>query len=296
MIAAWVPHLGLTVPIIRLHCSIGADMARTVFYVSDGTGITAETLGHSLLTQFEGLEARQTRVPFVDSAERAWEAVEMINKAAAEDGQPAIVFNTVVNSALCDILGNSNALFLDVFGTFLAPLELELKRERQPRVGQAHGMVNADRYEERIEAMNYALQNDDGAGGAYDEADVILVGVSRSGKTPTSLYMALHHGVNAANYPLMDEDLQNHRLPPSLKRNKARLFGLTIDPERLQKIRQARRPGSRYARLQQCRREIADAEELFDREGVPYLNSTQMSIEEIAGKVMLSLGLERELY
>jgi len=271
-------------------------MSRTVFYISDGTGITAETLGHSLLTQFPELELNQTRVPFVDSEERAWEAVEMINKAAKTDGMPAIVFNTVVDSALCDVLANSNALFLDVFGTFLAPLEVELKTERSPHVGQAHGLVDHDRYDQRIDAMNYALSNDDGAGGEYKEADVILLGVSRSGKTPTSLYMALHHGMNAANYPLVDEDLQTHRLPPGLRGHKKRMFGLTIDADRLHQIRQERRPGSRYAGLQQCRREVAEAEQLFEQEGIPYINSTEMSIEEIAGKVMLGLGLERELY
>ncbi|TDJ35258.1 MAG: kinase/pyrophosphorylase [Gammaproteobacteria bacterium] len=271
-------------------------MSRTVFYISDGTGITAETLGHSLLTQFDQLDFKQTRIPFVDSEERAWEAVEMINDAAAKDGTRAIVFNTVVNSLLCDVLANSNALFLDVFGTFLAPLEQELDTQRSPHVGHAHGLIDFDRYDQRINAMNYTLSNDDGAGGEYDEADVILVGVSRSGKTPTSLYMALHHGMNAANYPLVDEDLHTHRLPAVLRAHKAKMFGLTIDPERLHQIRQERRPDSRYAGLQQCRREVAEAEQLFEQEGIPYINSTQMSIEEMAGKVMLGLGLERELY
>ena len=271
-------------------------MSRTVFYVSDGTGITAETLGHSLLTQFDGLEIKQARVPFVDSEERAWETVEMINRAAQEDGEQAIVFNTVVDSTLCDVLANSNALFLDVFGTFLAPLEQEFNTPRSPHVGHAHGLVNFDRYDQRIDAMNFALSNDDGAGGEYDAADVILVGVSRSGKTPTSLYMALHHGMNAANYPLLDEDLHTQRLPVSLRGHKAKMFGLTIDPERLHQIRQERRPGSRYAGLQQCRREVAEAEQVFEKEGIAYLNSTQMSIEEIAGKVMLGLGLDREMY
>lgn len=274
----------------------GESMQRTIFYVSDGTGITAETIGHSLLTQFEGVDFRQVRIPFIDDDEKAEEAAKRIRAAGAEDGQRPIVVNTLVDAERTRILESGNGFMLDLFQTFIGQLETEIGVPRSHRVGQAHGLVDYNVYEARMAATNYALRHDDGANLNYADADLILVGVSRSGKTPTCLYLALQFGVRAANYPLTEEDLEQGSLPRSLRPHKNKLYGLTIVPERLQQIREERRPGSRYASLRQCKREVAEAEGLFRMNGISSLNTTSTSVEEIASKVMLSLGLEKHLF
>ncbi|HRQ66871.1 MAG TPA: pyruvate, water dikinase regulatory protein [Xanthomonadaceae bacterium] len=271
-------------------------MRRTVFYISDGTGITAETIGHSVLTQFEGVRFDTLRIPFVDTPKKAEQAVERIRAVAESNGERPIVVNTVIDENLSRILAGSGALMLDVFAPFLSPLERELGVERKPLVGRAHGVTNTAEYEKRISATNYALAHDDGMDPNYHDADVILVGVSRSGKTPTCLYMALHFGVAAANYPLTEEDLAGESLPSRLQAHRDKLFGLTIDPDRLQQIRNERRPDSRYAQLAQCRTEVRLAEQLFRQEQIPHLNTTHTSIEEIGSKVLAQLGIEKQLY
>lgn len=269
---------------------------RLVFYVSDGTGITAETIGHSLLTQFGGQRFQTSRIPFVDSVERALEVAQRIRADGEAQGMRPIVVNSSVDPDITAALAHSGALMLDVFEPFIAPLEAELGEKRQAKVGQAHGMVDFETYHRRINAMNFALAHDDGMSINYDQADVILVAVSRAGKTPTCIYLALHHGVAAANYPLTDEDLEHDRLPPRLRAHRSKLFGLTIDPVRLQQIRQERRPDSSYAKLETCKREVAAAEKLFRAERIPVLSTTHVSIEEISSKVMSTLGLQRVMY
>ncbi len=270
--------------------------ARPVFYVSDGTGITAETIGHSLLTQFSDCTFSTHRIPFVDSVERAHEVAERIRAAGEAQSVRPIVINSSVDPDISAAIAESGALMLDVFAPFIAPLEAELGEKRLPRVGQAHGMVDFDTYHRRINAMNFALTHDDGMATNYDEADVILVAVSRAGKTPTCVYLALHHGVRAANYPLTEEDLEHDRLPPRLRAHRAKLFGLTIDPVRLAQIRQERRPNSRYAKLETCKHEVSAAEALFRAERMPSLSTTHTSIEEISSKVLSTLGIERVMY
>jgi hypothetical protein len=271
-------------------------MPRPVFYISDGTGITAETIGHSLLTQFDGIDFDTQRIAFVDNADKARSAAQDIRLVGEAKGVRPIVINTVVDQRLTAILGESGALMLDVFTPFIQPLETELGVKRQSRVGKAHGLVDFAAYEARINATNYALTHDDGIDLEYGEADLILVGVSRSGKTPTCLYLALHYGVKAANYPLTDDDLEGEGLPARLKPHRRKLFGLTIDPVRLQQIRQERKPNSRYARIEQCRKEVALAEAMFRTENLPSLSTTHTSIEEIAGKVMAQLGIQRHMF
>lgn len=270
--------------------------SRPVFYVSDGTGITAETIGHSLLTQFTEDDFDTDRLPFVDTPEKARAAAAEIRRAGDIANARPIVVNTVVDPDLTALLAESGALMLDVFAPFIAPLEQELGKQRQARVGKAHGIVDFDTYHQRINAMNYALTFDDGVRMDYSEADVILVAVSRAGKTPTCVYLALHHGVRAANYPLTEEDLDSDRLPAKLRPFKSRLFGLTIDPDRLAMIRQERRPNSRYAELATCKREVAAAEAMFRTEGIPVLSTTHASIEEISSRVLETLGINREMY
>jgi len=269
---------------------------RPVFYVSDGTGITAETIGHSLLTQFSGTQFSTNRIPFVDTIERAREVAGLIRARGEAMGVRPIVISSCVDPGLAMGLGESGALVLDVFAPFIEPLERELLETRESRVGRAHGMVDFETYHRRINAMNFALTHDDGMATNYDEADVILVAVSRAGKTPTCVYLALHHGVRAANYPLTEEDLEHDRLPPRLRAHRAKLFGLTIDPVRLAQIRQERRPNSRYAKLETCKHEVGAAEALFRAERMPSLSTTHTSIEEISSKVLATLGIERVMY
>lgn len=271
-------------------------MRRTIYYVSDGTGITAETIGHSVLTQFESIEFDTYRMPFVDNEAKARAAAIRIKSMHAHSGVRPIVVNTIMDKRLGDIVAESGALMLDVFAPFIAPLEAELGTPRSASVGRAHGLRDFAEYEARINATNYALTHDDGVDVNYSDADVILVGVSRVGKTPTCLYMALHYGVKAANYPLTDEDLERLELPPRLVPYRTRLYGLTIDPPRLAEVREARRPGSRYARLEQCRWELAQADKLFRRERIAVQNTTATSIEEIASKIMAAFGIERQLF
>jgi hypothetical protein len=266
-----------------------------VFFVSDQTGVTAETMGHTLLTQFEGLQIRAETLPFVSTADKAREAVARIDRAAADEGVRAIVFSTLVQDDLRDIVKQANALFLDFFDAFVGPLEQEFGVRSTHRTGRAHGIADLTAYTTRINATNFALANDDGTSRDYANADLILTGVSRVGKTPTCLYLALQYGIFAANYPLTDDDLESARLPTALDAHRRKLYGLTIKPERLQQIRHERRPDSRYASPRQVRYELRTAESLFERYAIPYLDTTECSIEEIASRILAKTGVERRL-
>jgi regulator of PEP synthase PpsR (kinase-PPPase family) len=267
---------------------------RTVFFVSDGTGITAQMLGHSLLTQFENVHFDQVTLPFIDSREKAEEVLARI--AAEKNGQP-IVFSTLVNTDVREVLRRANALVFDFFETFIDPLEAGLGVKSSHTIGRSHSAMDKKEYQQRIEAINFAMAHDDGASHReLAQADVILIGVSRSGKTPTSLYLALQFGVMAANYPLIPEDFHRGKLPEALRADKTRLYGLTIAPERLHEIRKERRPGSRYADLDNCRFEVEEAETLMRREGIRSINSTSKSIEEIATTILRELRIKRQIY
>ena len=269
-------------------------MKRSAFFISDGTGITAEALGLSLLSQFGGIEFARITLPYIDTEDKAKEVVERINTAAAQDSARPIIFDTVVNQNIRDIIQQSNGFKVDIFSAFLSPLEQELGTSSSYSVGKLHSIDHNNHYSIRIEAMNYALENDDGAVTRnYEEADLILVGVSRCGKTPTCIYMALQFGIKAANYPITEEDLEEMRLPKVLRPFKHKVFGLTINSERLQAIRQERRPDSRYSSDRQCQQEIRDVESMFRREGIPFLDTTHHSIEEISTKMIAEKGIQR---
>ena len=265
---------------------------RTVFFVSDGTGLTVEALGHSLMSQFEDIEFKQIRIPFLDSVEKAQEAVVRINAQGEADGMRPIVFTTLVNPELANLVHQSDAFCLSYFETFLAPLEAELGRHSNHTVGRSHGTADTSDYKKRIEAINYTLAHDDGITDRdLEEADIILVAVSRCGKRPTSLYLAMQFGLKVANFPLIPEDFDRGRMPGTLERHRAKLFGLTIQPERLHKIREERRAGSKYASIANCRYEIAEAEKMMRREGISWLDSSSKSIEEISTTILQELNL-----
>lgn len=267
--------------------------ARPVFFISDGTGITAETLGGTLLTQFEGASFRKTTLPFVNTPERAHNTVVFINHTAEHGGRP-IVISTTVNEEIRSILRSANALFLDLFDTYVNVIEKELGLKSTHAQGRAHGMTDADKYNARIDAMNYAMEHDDGQSVRdLSRAEVILIAPSRCGKTPTTLYLALQFAVVATNFPLLEEDLEELTLPKTLVAYADRCFGLTSDAERLHQVRNERRPGSRYASLAQCSYELRQAESLYRRYSIPYLNTANTSIEEIASLVIQEKNLRR---
>ena len=267
---------------------------RTVFIVSDGTAITAETLAHSVLTQFPNLKYEQHRLPFIDTVEKAQAAADRINQIEQSSGQRPIVFSTFVDPALSRaFIEAAKGYQIELFRSFVGPLERELGMKSEHTVGATHKIHNEERYNRRINAIDYTLTHDDGqTNRGLDQADVILVGVSRSGKTPTSLFLAMQYGIKVANYPLIPEDFERGRLPEILYPLKDKLFGLSIKPERLSEIRNERRPGSRYASIENCRAETAAAEDLMAANGVHWLSSTSKSIEEIAATIISKLHLE----
>jgi regulator of PEP synthase PpsR (kinase-PPPase family) len=266
---------------------------RTVIYVSDGTGITAETLGHGLLSQFEDIEFRPLRFPFIDDADKARECVTRIDEMRQREGRKPIVIMTQTNAEYSAILHRADAFFIDLFDTFIVPLEKELGSRYSRAMGRSHGQANPE-YNARIAAVNFALAHDDGVSDAdLKNADIILVGVSRSGKTPTSLYLSLQFSLKAANYPLIPEDFERGHLPSRLLPYRHKLFGLTIAPEQLHRIRTERRANSKYASLDNCRYEVAEAEKLMRREGIKWFDTTSKSIEELSVQLMQELNQER---
>ncbi len=270
---------------------------RSAFFVSDRTAITAEMLGHSLLTQFDGLSLHETTLPFIDSVAKAQEAVQTINTAAAADGARPIIISTLANTEIAAEFGKANALFMDCFQIFIAPLETELGARASHAIGRTHNVNDIVNYYKRMESVNYALAHDDGVSTRdLAEADIILVGVSRCGKTPTCLYMSMQFGVRAANYPLIPEDFSSHLLPATLRPLRGKLYGLTITPARLQRIRSERRPNSTYAELKNCDYEIREAESLMRHENIPFLDATSKSVEELATTIMQQAKLERRIY
>ncbi|MFN0313985.1 MAG: pyruvate, water dikinase regulatory protein [Burkholderiales bacterium] len=270
---------------------------RSAFFISDRTGITAEMLGHSLLTQFDQAGFVERTMPFIDSEAKALQAVQEINAAGVADGVRPVVISTLIDASIIAIVTQAHALVLDCFQIFIAPLEQELGMRSAHAVGRSHSVTNTASYYKRIDAVNFALSYDDGQSTKdLINADVVLVGVSRCGKTPTCLYLALQYGIRAANYPLIPEDFGNMKLPSALRPLREKLFGLTILPERLHQVRTERRPGSKYADLHNCQSEVREAETLMRSETIPYLDTTNRSIEELASTILHQGHLQRHLY
>jgi len=271
-----------------------SEMIRRVFFVSDRTGITAETLGRSLLTQFPDTEFRLTNVPFVTNQVAAEKAAATIRGAREQDGVAPLVFSTLTDPATQFVIASCNEYVFDLFGTFIEPLEDALGTESSHTAGRMHGIGNIGEYERRLSALNFTLGHDDGLSPRdIGGSDVVLLGVSRSGKTPTCLYLAMHYSLPAANYPLTDDDFDQSGLPKILEVCRDKLYGLTIVPEQLSRIRQERRPQGVYSKLAQCRSEVAQAEALFHHENIPFLDSTTISIEEIAATIVRDMSLRQ---
>ena len=268
-----------------------------VFIVSDRSGLTAETLSHTLLSQFPGVRFHQRALPFVDTPEKVRQAVLAINEAGRESGCRPLVFATFVDDSFSEALSAAEGEFFDLFSPFIDRMERLLGQQSSHKPGQSHGISDAHRYSRRIDAVNYAMHCDDGLHTRdYNRATLILIGASRSGKTPTCLYLALHFGVYAANYPLTEEDFGGGNLPGPLEAHRDRIFGLTIDPMRLHQIRTERRPGSEYASVARCRQDVARAEHMFRRNGIPFCDSTNYSVEELGSTIKHQMGLVSPRY
>lgn len=268
---------------------------RTAFYISDGTAITSEVFGHALLSLFP-VEFEHATISFVETIEQANQAKEKINKVAKKTGEKPLVFHTFVNPEVRQIIDSCDAIIYNFLEHFVAPLEQQLGISAKPKAHRTHS-IHENSYDYRIDAVNYSLANDDGSNITnYEHADVILVGVSRSGKTPTSLYLALQYGIKAANYPFTDDDMDELQLPDFLKPHKKKLFGLTIDAQRLMDIRDGRMANSKYASARQCRMEVKEVEKLYKKEKIPFLNTTKLSVEEITAKILSETGLQRYKY
>ncbi len=266
---------------------------RAVFFVSDSTGITVEALGRSVLAQFEGVEFAQRTLAFVDDEKKAADAAAQIRRAAEQDGVRPILFYTFADESLGEVLRNSGAMPMDCLEIFTRPLESELGVRASHSAGVSHSFREKG-YQRRIDALNFAMDFDDGGMvRGLERADIILVGVSRSGKTPTSLYLALHFGVFTANYPLVDEDLESDCLPAPLLKHKSKIYGLTISPVRLAQIREQRRPGSGYAQPAKCEQEVRAALRLFHACDIQYFDATNRSVEELSSKILKEADLLR---
>ncbi|KKC99718.1 MULTISPECIES: pyruvate, water dikinase regulatory protein [Photobacterium] len=269
---------------------------RDVFYVSDGTAITSETLGHAVLGQFN-LEIRQTTLPFVESVERAQQVKEKIDEAYRVSGVEPLVFFSIVLPEVKAVINQCQAKLYDVLDALVQPLSKDLNMQPNAMLGRSHSISrDVASYQDRIAAIEYTLAHDDGISlNNLDQADIILLGVSRCGKTPTSLYLAMQFGIRAVNYPFIADDMHSLKLPKGIEPYRYKTYGLTIDTERLVTIRNERYANSQYASEGQCESELSKVEAMFRREAIPYLNTTSLSVEEISTRLLDISGLKRRM-
>ena len=268
----------------------------TIFFVSDGTGITVETVGQSLLAQFNYLQFEKVTLPFIDTEQKALDIVERINLVSIKQPIAPIVLGSLINEDIRRILANSKSLFIDVLEPFIPLFEQHLKIAANKKVGIGHSLYNDPNYQRRINAVQFAMDSDDGNNASqYHLADAILLGISRTGKTPASLYLALQYGIMVVNYPLTEEDMDTNYLPLSLMPFRHKLFGLTVNPNWLANLRQQRQPNSKYASINQCEFESMFSVQLFKKYQIPYVDTTSMSIEELSSHVMSQMGIGRNI-
>ncbi len=270
-------------------------ISRNVYFLSNRTAITAETLGQSLLAQFPNVAFSAVTIPYIDSIQKAEAVVKRINRENSQTVLKPMIISTLADESISQIIQQSDALVLDLFQRILPDMERLLNQCPAHQTGLSHSISNQHSYESRIDAIDFSMIHDDGGTTRlYNEADIIVVGVSRSGKTPTCLYLALQFGLKAANYPITEEDMLSESLPKPIKAYKNKLFGLTTNAKRLYYIRQQRHPQSRYASMEQCCYEVQAAEKMFHQFNVPSLDTTTISIEEIATIIVELAGLKRD--
>jgi regulator of PEP synthase PpsR (kinase-PPPase family) len=262
------------------------------FFLAGGTGISAETLGNMMLQQFPTVAFVRRKIPFIMTVDRAREVVAELDSAMTDAVTP-LVFSTVSDEDVRAELQKTRCAFVDLFGSHLATVEHVLHVNAARHVGALHGVGDLNRYEARMRAVEFAMEHDDGQSMRnLQQADLILIAPSRCGKTPTSIYLALQHGIKVANYPLVEEDFDSSELPRPVRPYGAKCFGLTSTAARLSQVRGERRPGSRYASLAQCSYELRRAEAMYREHRVPVVNSSAMSVEEIAAVIMQTRHLD----
>ncbi|MBT0075662.1 kinase/pyrophosphorylase [Vibrio alginolyticus] len=273
------------------------NQSRDVFYVSDGTAITCETLGHVVLGQFPFIPNEKT-FPFVESQDKATDVVKEIETSYQRNGVKPLVFFSIVVPEVREMLLEAPAYSYDVLESIVQKVQDDIQMAPKPKLQRSRSVgKDSDTYFDRITAIEYTLAHDDGITlKGLEQADIILLGVSRSGKTPTSLYMAMQFGLRVVNYPFIAEDVKMMRLLPEFEIHRHKLFGLTIDPERLTEIRENRLSGSDYASTEQCKLELDTVEALFRREAIPYINTSSLSVEEITTRILEKAGMKRRLF
>jgi regulator of PEP synthase PpsR (kinase-PPPase family) len=257
-----------------------------VFFLSGSTGISAETMGNVLLIQFPDLHFERRLFPFITTVEEARRVVAILD--AAMDGPvPPLVFSTAAVDEIREVLLTTRCPVIDFFGLHMQRVEETLGVRGMRVAARPHGMGDLQRYNNRMSAIEFAMQHDDGQSlRALDKAEVILVAPSRCGKTPTTMYLALQHGIFVANYPLVDEDFESIDLPRPLRKLRDRCFGILTTPQRLSQVRTERRASSKYASLEQCTYELRRAAAMFRLHNVPTIDSTTSSVEEMATVIL----------
>jgi hypothetical protein len=269
------------------------DVVVPVFFLSDSTGISAETMGNALLIQFPDLFFERTLIPFISTVEMAREVVAQLDEAMEGPVAP-LVFSTAAVDEVREELMRAKAPIIDFFGIHMSRVEEQLGARGLHEARRLHGVGDVRRYNSRMAAIEFAIEHDDGLSPrGLDRADVVLLGPSRCGKTPTAMYLALQHGLFVANYPLVDEDLETTDLPAPVRDLADRCFGLTTTVARLSRVRQERRPDSRYASEEQCRYELRRATAMYDRHRLPTVDTSSASVEEIAAVVIQTLARQR---
>lgn len=267
-----------------------------IFYVSDNTALTAKTLGKSLLSQFENIYFMEYLRPFINTQKKVLQLCDEINILAKQDEQSPIIFVSTVNHKILDILHEKFSNVIDILSPFVAHLELIINKKSSKRAGLAYKMNNIKEYDERIMAIDFTLDTDDGLKiNNYDNADIVLLGVSRCGKTPTALYLALNLGLKVANYPFTAEDLPDFVLNAEQKKNHHKLFGLLISPERLASIRKERRSIGNYSDIECIKKELQALKDLFVREKIPFVDTTNRSVEEIATFIVSKKNIKAKI-
>jgi regulator of PEP synthase PpsR (kinase-PPPase family) len=265
-----------------------------VFFLSDSTGISAETMGNALLIQFPGLRFERTVIPFISSVEEARSVVARLDQALDSSPRTPLVFTTAASDEVRLELRRTRCPLIDFFDLHMQQVEAILGTPGERLAARLHGVGDIQRYNSRMQAIEYTIEHDDGQSvRSLDKADVILVAPSRCGKTPTAMYLALQHGLFVANYPIVDEDLEVTELPRPVRQLRQRCFGLMTSPQRLSAVRQERRPGSQYASLEQCTFELRRTEAMFKRHGLPVVDSSTKSVEEISTMILQRLKTMR---
>lgn len=263
---------------------------RDVYYLSGSTGILAKDMGKALLCQFPEIHFKEELIPFIHTEVEAQKAIEKIR--AQSTGETPLVLSTLLSKELNAVFNSPDIEFLNIFDQFLVQFENFLQKKALWASG-ASRYPNDRTMIRRVEAIHYCIDHDDGNSTKdYDKAEIILIGVSRSCKTPVSVFLATQMGIKTANYPLIRDGTDSFKLPPYLVRNKKKIVALSTSPQLLHQYREHRYADSKYAKLSTCRDELNKANMLYMDHRIPIVMSDGKSIEETATQVTQQLNLK----